>query len=429
MASSENHLFRAFQLGWTLAEVLGRVRCGARSPDKQKQRGSSGYASRLSVSTGKLEKSTEQFRVAVMRWEALALALGVISEETPTDAPISVPIEHLKQALEGKQGIQFGPPARLRRELESWSLQARSQLLAQDKLLAEAMNVGGSLADTFWAMYASPKPSKKKQTTAQRIVRVPARQSKSVSDKYREADWRELLSDYRLTVLCRRIQGLAEALPPYVASTLVHHLRRWQIGRELAYDSRGQLYHLPWYRRLRWPGRTPAWIRKRWPRRESPRLLPEDEHAIRQALDRQMQRWHGMLFGWRRPAEFLRVLDRVSIAVLRCIATSLLILGLGVGLAAVAYLWGRAAIWFIGPAIPEFLSQGDLEERLKVLSAVAGWSTTTFLILRTVASWVPQAYDWLDETLTARRVARRTLVEWNSTLAVLEKQRGEGDRT
>lgn len=149
MSDIEDKRLQAFQLGWTSTEILGRVRRGARPPRTQPDR-SPTYSPRLSVSTGELRTSTDQFHEAVLRLEALSFALGLISDKTPPEDPMRAPIERLKRALAGADNEKFGPPSRLRQELQEWNLKARTQLLAQDQRLARAMRTGASLADTFW---------------------------------------------------------------------------------------------------------------------------------------------------------------------------------------------------------------------------------------------------------------------------------------
>jgi hypothetical protein len=389
---------QAFQLGWSLAEILGRVRRGAR-PSQEETSRSSDYSPRLSVSTGELSAGADQFNDAVGRLETLASALGVIGEKDGIEAPIRVPIERLKCALRGEES-DFGPPLRLRHELQEWGLTARARLLAQDWKLAEAMNIGASLADTFWYMRRAMESSSEIQAEA--------------AAERKDEDWRRLLSDYRLKVERTQLAGLVEALPPYLTGILNHHLSRWQIGRELAYDKQGRLYRLPWYRRLHWLSRASLPIGKTQRRRESPRLSPKDENAIQQALERQVRRWQDMLFGWRRPDEFLWWIDRQSITLLRSLGLLFVFIVVGIGLALLAYGWGYILNLVIGPAVPDVLAKGALDDRLKLLSAAVGWLATTSMAIRTIVGWVPGIHHWLDQNLTAWFIAQRTLVRWNS---------------
>jgi len=413
MADDGDKRLQAFQLGWTLAEILGRVRRGAR-PSRSRESRLPSYAPRLSVSTGKLRTSTDQFNEAVLRLETLAAELGVIEEERPSEDPIRAPIERLKQAVVGEESVTFGPPLRLRGELQEWSLIVRAQLLSQDLPLAQAMTAGSSLADTFWYMRQVPKPPSDVRNRL-RSERVAEQKSLKVPKGRQDEDLRRLLSDYRLKVVRGRLVGLSETLPPHVAGMLVYHLRHWQIGRELAYDGRGYLYRLPWYRRIGWPGRTPAWIRKRWPRYDSPRLLPEDEDAVQRALERQVARWQDMLFGWRRPDEFLWWIDRLAIAGIRFVALLFLSIVVGLALALLIYTFGYIVNLVVSPAVPDVLAHGELDDRLKLLAAVGGWLTLAWTVGRAGVGWIPRALRWLENSLTAWLLAQRTLVRWDST--------------
>jgi hypothetical protein len=101
MKNDKDKRLQAFQLGWTLCEILGRVRRGARPSFVQETRPPT-YAPRVSVSTGELHSSTDQFRDAVLRLEALSRTLNLIGEKDPPDSPLRSPIERLKHALAGQ---------------------------------------------------------------------------------------------------------------------------------------------------------------------------------------------------------------------------------------------------------------------------------------------------------------------------------------
>jgi hypothetical protein len=413
MTNNEDKSLQAFQLGWTVTEILGRVRRGAR-PERRRQERPADHAPRLSVSTGELRTSTDQFHAAVLRMEALAHALGLIPDDAPPDSPMRAPIERLKRALAGETDENFGPPARLRPELQEWSLTARAELLAQDQRLARAMRTGASLADIFWYLRQVPEPSADEKATLVRTNRIKTRQADAVDE---EEDWRRLLSDDRLKVERVWAKGLAEALPPYIPEVLAHHLRHWQIGRELAYDESGRLYRLAWHRLLRWPWRRPGFLSHRHTRRTSPVLLPEDENAVQRALRRQVKVWQDMLFGWRRPDQYLWRKDQILVGILRTLGLLMVFLLVGVGLGLLAYGWWRVLELVVGPSINDVLTGGELDDRLRLLSASVGWLTTIFMVVRTVLGWMPKVYRWLDHNLTARLVARRTLVTWDHYLA------------
>jgi hypothetical protein len=76
----------------------------------------------------------------------------------------------------------------------------------------------------------------------------------------------------------------------------------------------------------------------------------------------------------------------------------------------------------VGPALGDVLSSGELDDRLKLLSALAGWLTTVLMIVRSVLGWMPKMYRWLDRNLTAWLAARRTLVAWDRHLPANAKR-------
>lgn len=395
MKNDEDKRLQAFQLGWTLCEILGRVRRGARPSFVQETRPPT-YAPRVSVSTGELHSSTDQFRDAVLRLEALSRTLNLIGEKDPPDSPLRSPIERLKHALAGEsESGKFGPPRLLRWELEEWGLTARAQLLAQDWRMAEAMNTGASLADTFWYMRKIPNPPKKVPGKP-RPKQIEARQLEGVPKDRKQEDWRKLLSNLRLKVVRRRLKKLVDVLPPYVAETLIQHLRRWQIGRELAYDDQGVLHRHRQYRRA-----------------ETPILLPEDENAIQRALGKQFKRWEDMIFGWRPADQFLYWIDRLILILLRFLVVVLLFGLVGAGFGLLTYIYGLIIKGTLGSALNEVLTAGEIGDRLKLLAAASGWLSTIFTVGQTVWKKVIQVYEWIDQNITGWFIAQRTLVTWN----------------
>jgi hypothetical protein len=257
------------------------------------------------------------------------------------------------------------------------------------------MNTGASLADTFWYMRKIPNPPKKVPGKP-RPKQIEARQLEGVPKDRKQEDWRKLLSNLRLKVVRRRLKKLVDVLPPYVAETLIQHLRRWQIGRELAYDDQGVLHRHRQYRRA-----------------ETPILLPEDENAIQRALGKQFKRWEDMIFGWRPADQFLYWIDRLILILLRFLVVVLLFGLVGAGFGLLTYIYGLIIKGTLGSALNEVLTAGEIGDRLKLLAAASGWLSTIFTVGQTVWKKVIQVYEWIDQNITGWFIAQRTLVTWN----------------
>lgn len=108
----------------------------------------------------------------------------------------------------------------------------------------------------------------------------------------------------------------------------------------------------------------------------SPLLLPEDENAIQRALERQVKYWQDMLFGWRRPDQYLWPRDQLSVALLRSLGLLLVFTVIGVALALLAYGWWRALEFVVGNSFLGYSLQFQRPARSR--SATPTVSVTTY---------------------------------------------------
>lgn len=382
----------AFQLGWTLVEILGRRAHGMRFPkttsgDTQTAGQTKNYYSRLSISTGRgKDNKTDQFRSAVYRWNALAWSLGLITKETTDEDPIKAPLEILKHTVAAQSGGQLPPLAELRALLQQWGLRAHARLAAQDVRLGLALVAGGSLADTYWYWLPPTDPPTQK--------------------KSRDKSWQQLLAHYRLFELRRRVLSLKDALPPYMSAVLHKHLRHWEIGQALFYTKRGTLRrkHKPWWW-FRITAKSPPAIISQ--------LAYPDEREIHATLGKQASQWADLVLGWKSPEQFLSYSDY-------CILDGIYVLTIAAGalVAAVAllgtmYAWAWITISLVGPALSDVLSSGNLKDRLLLLSTISGWFGTWYLMGKAIVKGIAHVANSIKEWLTAQIIARRTLVSWN----------------
>lgn len=403
---------QAFLLGWTLAETLGRLRSGAR-PYRRSPPGDD-YAPRLNVSENEPGSSGRAFWSAVRRLLALAGALGLLQDkadqrDTWEQSLRALPLQ-IEQA-EAQGDSQYTTPAALRETLDRWSLAAQAQLNGRSPHTGRALTSGASLADTCW--YARPprRPSgaELRRPRAERLKEAMAlpRQRPSAED------WRRLLSYYRLHSECVRVNSLRSVLPVYVPDVLIRHLRAWAIGEMLYYDDRSQLRRRPWRQ-------SPAfqmWLPRRMRRQyRSPTLLPEDEIALLQALKQQETRWRQMLFGLRRPEDFMRRRDLITVTLWRWLLLLLLLAGIGLAVGLLLYALGlivAAAVW---PAFQALMHGAGLGDWLKVITTGLGWLSVLGLLGKALFQWTRKAQSVINRWLMVRAIARRTLVPWNRVI-------------
>lgn len=383
MATQFNPLYvQAFQLGWTLTEILGRVGQGlhiGHNPTTNTAKPAKIYYPRLSISTGRgQDNKTEQFRIAVLRWEALAQALGFVTKDTGVEHPLRAPIESFKQYLNDPT-IKRPPVAELQVVLQDWGLQAHARLAAQDVQLGTALIAGASLADTYWYWYPTPQSS--------------------TDRKLRDQTWYDLLSKERLFELRRRIERIESLLPPHIGPVMRKHLQHWQIGRCLSYNPTGQLE--------RHKREIPQPVKQ---------LTGTDERSIHNALEKQTEQWADLILGWKRPEHFLSFADYRwidGIYFLTAIVGAVLI---SLFLMLVTWIWGWGIVKLLGETLVDVFQQGELKDQLLFISTLLGWLGTLVTLGKFLVLQAARAAQAAQNWLTARIIARRTLSAWDSKI-------------
>ncbi len=368
-----------FLLGWSISEMLGQRRKGAR-PSPRSASASSTDAPRMIVSGGSVEKSTDQFLLAAQRIAQLYLELGFESPEiasAPTKSILELP-DKLSKWLHGEEK-QFYSSHELRELLNQWSLQVWARLEAESLDSAQAFTAGMSLADTYW------------------YLRLPGRRPRKVLS---EESWRRLLSKYRLDAERARLKSLEDCLPPYIAAVLRRHLKSWSIGTTVGYRD-GQLVRLP--------GTD----------QEKP-IKAQDESALQRALERQVRNWESLLFGLRDAKSYLHAGDIRLIVLLRWIGLFFGLLVTAVFLLTLALVSAYGLAMGPLPGLVRFLiaNQARVSEYLAVVSVL--WTVLIAvpvpIVLRAAYQATRSFQQWLDDTLTTRFITYRTYIPWDTYL-------------
>lgn len=403
---------QAFLLGWTLAETLGRLRGGARP--YRRSPADDNYAPRLNVSENEPGSSGLAFWTATHRLLALADALELLQDKTDQRDTWEQNLRALPLQIEQAEtqaASQYTTPAVLQEILDRWSLAAQAQLNGRSPDLSRALTSGASLADTCWYVRPPRRPSKMElgRPRPERLAQAADTPLKRPSAE----DWRRLLSYYRLHTERTRVDSLRLALPPYVPDVLARHLQAWTIGETLYYDDRSRLRRRPWWQ-------SPAfqmWLPRRMRRQyRSPVLLPEDEIALLKALKQQETRWRQMLFGFRRPEDFMHLRDHVVVTLLRWLLLLLLLMGIGLSVGVLLYVLGMivsAAVW---PTFQSLMQDAELGDWLKVITTAAGWLSILGLLGKALFQWTREAQAHIYYRLMVRAIARRAHVPWDRVI-------------
>jgi hypothetical protein len=390
----------AFRLGWTTAELLGRLRRGYR-PRKLPAHDDD-YAPRLSVSHGQPTSVGEQFWLAARRLVDLGEALDLWSQPASPAPPHLVHLlpARLEDWVEGDKSVAL-TPAELREMLNDWSLDAWSRLHVQDDALARTFTAGMSLADTYWSLRRPPATG----TEDTRLKREL---------------WNEPLRFRRLAEERRRLKEIAGDLPTGISDVLRHHLRHWSIGTELVRDG-GRLSRVHWLHR---PSHRLGLLHRRTPATKVPSLDRDEERAIQDALERQAEIWRDLIFGLRTPESYLYLRERAWLAWLAR-ALFLLLLLVPLGIIAVT-LVSLASVWLGGVAVPGLLSAVEntvdqapvtaWNDLLKLLSTLLTTIGAFVVGIRPVARWFQQAYHRIHHEVTVFMVTQRTLNRWDRRL-------------
>jgi hypothetical protein len=204
----------ALRLGWTLAEVYGRLQQDLlfRSTSDVGQRL---FLSDLNPTSG------ERLWVAIQRLAYLHHQLfpppkasatpAAAGSSAGADPPTALSVAYPAVALDLQERVQrkmltgrgrLPRPEAVYTELNQWGRQIWAVLDAEDPVLGEAANLGARLADTFWELQF---PTRDRQPSAKRT-------------------WQHLLRSQRLNATLRQVRQVEAHLPALVGPMLRHSL-------------------------------------------------------------------------------------------------------------------------------------------------------------------------------------------------------------
>ncbi len=379
----------ALRFGWTMAEVYGRLR----RPLLWKR--TAPETPRLFVS-GFSPTSGERLWVATRRLLLLWQALFQREEQASDDEGLPEMLVELLDQMEDlirEEPTELPPVEDVFEELNHWSRECWARLDAEASVLAEAVTLGASLADTFWHM----RPPRKGEAPS------------------RKETWRYLLGPQRLTALIRSVRRVEPYLTEGTGRMLRHSLWEWSVARELTYSQSGevkiacpQLYALRSVYLLRR-------LRRWWMEKQGLRLLElhlDDEKELWRQLQKQMLVWERLIFGrsveqllrpsdWRQVRWMARLLYAFA-AVFFVMVGAAFFLGL---------LWvGRFVVALL---LPFLVPPTRFEEWLALggsAVAVLGFVVTQ---LRTGVRRLHDLYGSIYEWVLACKLDQRSLQAWN----------------
>jgi hypothetical protein len=388
----------ALRLGWTLAEVYGRL--GENPPPDTPSSSTRLFLSDLNPSPNeRLWAATQRLIYLVHRLFPPRSTSGKDEGEQEVEAEELRPglVEYPKCLDDLLQRLEQRMPGRgklprasaLYDELNQWSRQVWAILDSEDPLLAEATTLGGRLADTFWQWRFPVKGQS-----------APAKQA-----------WPHLLKRQRMTAIIRQVRLVETHLPAHVGSMLRHSLSEWSIAGELTRSSSGEL-EVAYPRLYRW--RSLGWARARRRRRMKARREPPLQLRLKegQALWRQLRNqigdWERLVFG--RPlARLLRPSDWRQVRWHAIVLYAGAVFLITAGIAGLIWL----VIRLLGYLFPFLAAPTEFKEQLTLAStlvAVLGFLATQF---RRGLVGLRHLYDSIYTWVMMRKLEHRSLRLWN----------------
>jgi hypothetical protein len=424
-ADIQDRVKLALRLGWTIAEVYGRLLQNPLPPTPStttrlfvSKRNPDPYE-RLWAATQRLavlcEALFEPSKPAAQEPEQDSAARGGASPKKDDDkasakaeadrrpAQIEYPacMDELARCLEQRlaSGRAKLPHAQaLYGELDQWSRKVWVTLDAEDPLLSEALTLGARLADTFWQWpYPGSGPAQP----------LP------------EQTWRYLLKPERLNRLIRQVRRVEAYLPEHVGPMLRHSLWEWEIGGQPVHASAGQLA-IAYPGLYRW--RSLGWARTRRQRQTKanprlfPQLTPEEEKKLLapvwRRLHKQMETWESLVFD-RSVSYLLRPSDWRGVRWLTFGLYALLVILIVAGIAVSFLYMARIGGQILIDLFPFLAEPKEFKDQLALvttLGAVLAFLATQFWRgLR----WLQGLYAWAYQWVMMRKLEQRSLYPWN----------------
>jgi hypothetical protein len=399
---TENRIWLALRLGWTVAEFYGRLRQGNLL---WRSTSTSFHIPRLFLSDLN-PTSGEKFWVIQQRLAFLSRQLFPASDD---DASYSYSVLDIakypkidallkmtgQRVLSGKGKLPS--IASVYDELNQWSRQIWATLDAEDPTLADAATLGARLADTFWQL----------QFSNQRQI-VNQKQT-----------WQHLLKPQRMIATIRLVRRVEIHLPSYVGSILRYCLWEWGIAEELTVSSSGCLEiassKLYWFRNLGWIRKIRLWQKKMWVKKQPKSCLLLDEcekKDLQKQLQNQIDIWERLIFN-RSPVYLINPTDWQQIRWLSFIiyaATALLIMFGGAFLIAGLTILSKQFLEYVLPLLAQPTEFADQLTLVSTSIAVIAFLLTQF---RRALNQLRHLYDSIYNWVTLRKLEQRCLCSWN----------------
>ena len=390
----QDRVWLALRLGWTLAEVYGRL--GEAPPPHTPPASTRLFLSDLNPSPD------ERLWAAAQRLAYLARQLFPPpgASPAPSQSPgigeyppeLDALLERAEQRILTGRG-KLPHAAAIYEAVNPWSRRIWATLDAEDPLLAEAATLGARLADTFW-QWRFPVEGEA----------IPAKQT-----------WQHLLKPQRMTATIRQVRQVEMHLPAHVGPMLRHSLWEWGIAGELARSPSGTL-QIAYPGLYRW--RSLSWARARRRRLMKEyqalplQLRPDEERALWRQLQNQVLDWEGLVFN--RPlARLLPPSDwrQVRWLSLALYAGGLVLVTAGGGLLFAGLIWcvGR----FLGYLLPFLAAPTEFKDQLTLAStlvAVLAFLATQF---RRGLSRLRHLVDTLHTWVMMRKLEQNSLRLWS----------------
>lgn len=342
----------ALCLGWAVAELFGRLR--RYTPPAFQRVSRTRAPGRLAYSNQELTES-QQLVVTARRVAELCTSLQVAPPSLPGFGKLDQqPVPALDAAhLDAIYTI-----------LETWSQSTAVQLSGRAPAVGRAMTIGGSLADTYWALADPTDPA---FYSGRRAAR-------------------DLLRSYRVQELQTRMDLVAEVRGQPVHDVVVRSLGAWTWDEAKA----------------RWLDQVP-----------SPQTPPPSE-MLYNNLARQAQIWHELICGGRTPASFVEYTTRRQAVWLARIASTVIGVIGALGLGIFVYVVVRWALDFVwNPGIRTQVASQFIQAisaAISILSvvgaAIFGFVTRTSTLMRGLITSIEAA-------LLQRAIRQTTIVPWN----------------
>jgi hypothetical protein len=400
--SLQERVWLALRLGWTLAEVYGRL---AENPPPD----TASSSARLFLSDLN-PTPNERLWAATQRLVYLVNQLfppkkkeqgenerALVDSEPDSVASVALPgcigdlLQSLQQRMPGRGKLPRA--ADLFDDLNQWSRQTWATLDAEKPVLAEAATLGARLADTYWQL-SFPRYGQRDDS---------------------EQIWQHMLKKERMNAMIRQVRQVEAYLPTHTGPMLRHSLSEWGITGQLGRSPSGKLkivspllYNL---RNLRW---AQTWRRSRMKVLEKSPLYMStgEEKALWKQLQNQWVVWEHLISNrpttylllpsdWRHVRWVTLILYALAVIIILTVGTALFALSTGLVSQILDYL------------LPRLAKPKEFKDQLSLVSTLAVLLGFLAAQIRHSWEWMQNRYDAIRNWVMMRKLQQRSLHIWN----------------